>query len=406
MNKHRNIAEALDLFHSEPTAPGMVFWHPNGWELFQKIKAHIRKAYLKSNFQEISTPLFLKRELWELSGHWQKFSTNMFVGGAPHDAPEYALKPMSCPAHLLYFKRDIISYRALPYRIFEFGTVHRNEPSGALNGLMRLRQFTQDDAHVLCRWQDCVDEILSFLERARSIYSDYGYQQLDVRISTRPEDSFGNDEDWQRAEALLREACDIAQINYHSQEGEGAFYGPKIELVLRDNEQRHWQCGTIQLDFNMPHRFGLSYVDEEGKQQLPVMLHQAVYGSLERWLGILLESCQGKLPPWVHPVPVGIASIGAASNRYCARLKEKLNILGLKVEFNQQKQSIGKKIKLFHKQRIPIILIAGDKEVKANQCILRQIDSTQRIYSVEEALDLISKLAKAPNQLPDLYKIR
>lgn len=392
MKHHREIASALNLFHSEPAAPGMVFWHPDGWQLFRKVKQHMRNIYHESGFQELSTPIFLKKELWELSGHWDKFAENMFVGGGSDVDAKYALKPMSCPAHILFFKRDVVSYRALPYRVFEFGVVHRNEPSGALNGLMRLRQFTQDDAHVLCRWEDCVDEILQFLSRAKRVYRDYGYSDLDVRISTRPENSFGKDNDWLKAEERLAQACEKANVKYSHQKGEGAFYGPKIELILRDSQNRQWQCGTIQLDFNMPLRFQLNYIDEFGDSQQPVMLHQAIYGSLERWIGILLESHQGKLPAWVHPIPVGIAPINASSNEHCLAMKEQLLKKGIQVNLNDQPQSIAKKIKLFHRQRIPIVLIAGDQEVESNSFVVRPIDGEQQTLSFDEVIKMLMGL--------------
>lgn len=386
MKKHRSVAQALDLFHSQPSAPGMVFWHPNGWKLFRKVKQHMRDIYQNAGFDEISTPLFLKKELWERSGHWEKFSDNMFVGGEHEAESLYALKPMSCPAHILFFKRDVISYRALPFRVFEFGVVHRNEPSGALNGLMRLRQFTQDDAHVLCRWQDCVEEIQAFLDRARRVYADYGYHQLDVRISTRPESYFGSDDDWKKAEAILAAACQAANVDYEFQPGEGAFYGPKIELVLRDGQNRQWQCGTIQLDFNMPSRFKLEYIDELGEACQPVMLHQAIYGSLERWIGILLESSQGRLPVWVHPIPVGIAAININCNAHCIALQERLAEHGIAVSFNSAQQSIAKKIKIFQQQYTPIVLIAGDKEVARNSFVVRELDGQQQTLEVEAVL--------------------
>ncbi|MCO7223169.1 threonine--tRNA ligase [Pleionea sp. CnH1-48] len=391
MEKHRKIAQQLDLFHSEPSGPGMVFWHPNGWRLFNKVKRHIQKLYEASGFVEISTPVFLKKELWETSGHWEKFSENMFVGGANNEEPQCALKPMSCPAHILFFKRGVLSYRSLPYRVFEFGQVHRNEPSGALNGLMRLRQFTQDDAHVVCRWQDCVREIRLFLARARKVYGDYGYHHLDVRISTRPQEYFGDDSDWSRAEQLLEQACREAKLDFQMQPGEGAFYGPKIELVLKDSQDRQWQCGTIQLDFNMPRRFELEYVDESGERKMPVMLHQAVYGSLERWIGILLETYQGNLPEWVHPQPVAIASIGEKAIEHCRQMQQNLLELGIPSVLNVQQQGIGKKIKMFHQQKVPLVLIAGEQEASCNEFVLRHRDGEQQTFSADKLLEVIQK---------------
>lgn len=392
MNNHRSIAEELDLLHTEPSGPGMVFWHPNGWRLFRAVKQHMRQVYEMDGFLEISTPQFLKRELWETSGHWEKFSENMFIGGP---AESYALKPMSCPAHILGFKREVLSYRSLPYKVFEFGSVHRNEPSGALNGLMRLRQFTQDDAHVLCQWEQCVDEILNFLTRAKCVYNDYGYKSLDVRVSTRPNSYFGCDEDWIKAEKLLEEACEAAQLKFTMQDGEGAFYGPKIELVLRDRQDRQWQCGTIQLDFNMPNRFNLTYIDKSGKPQFPVMLHQAIYGSLERWIGVLLESNNGKLPPWIHPTPVAIVPIGSRAIDHCQLIKDELNKEGVHILINSLNVSVSKKIKLFHKQKIPIVLIVGEKEVAENSFSLWLLDGARKSLSFGKTVAYIVAATKS-----------
>ncbi len=386
MQKHRDIAQQLDLFHSEPVAPGMVFWHPNGLKLYNNVKRHIQKRYQAEGFLEIATPMFLKKSLWEISGHWDKFHDDMFVGTGHQEEAQYALKPMSCPAHILFFKKQVLSYRSLPYRVFEFGNVHRNEPSGALNGLMRLRQFTQDDAHVLCQWQDCISEIQNFLNRAKQIYSDYGYHELDVRISTQPKSAFGEDSDWRKAEALLATACRDLAINVQYQLGEGAFYGPKIELMLKDHQGRFWQCGTIQLDFNMPKQFNLAYIDEAGERQTPIMLHQAIYGSLERWIGILLETHQGQLPAWVHPQPVAIASIHGQANAYCQMIQTRLASLGIDAILNDQEMRISKKIKQFHQQKTPLVIIAGNNEVLTNQLVMRTLDGQQHRFTIEAAI--------------------
>jgi threonyl-tRNA synthetase len=372
MKTHREIAEQLDLFHSEPEGPGMIFWHPNGWRLFQKVQNHMRQVYVRSGFQEINTPLFLKKELWKTSGHLEKFAGNMFMGGDAHSPGEYALKPMSCPAHILFYKRGVYSYRDLPLRIFEFGTVHRNEPSGSLNGCLRLRQFTQDDAHVFCEWSQAEEEILGFLRRAKQVYGDYGYQAMQVKLSTKPEDCFGEPAGWNRAEAILADACRAAGYEFDYQVGEGAFYGPKIELSLKDAMGREWQCGTIQLDFNLPERFDISYVRQDQQYDRPVILHQAMYGSIERWIGILLESHQGKLPAWVHPLPVAIATTNNQVHGYAQEVEWLIHEAEIPVLMDLSDNTVSRKIKRFHYLRVPYMLVIGDREFRNRSVSLRR----------------------------------
>lgn len=372
MKTHREIAEKLDLFHSEPDAPGMVFWHPNGWRLFQAVQDHMRRVYRQHGFAEIRTPLFLKKGLWEMSGHWEKFRDNMFVGGDFGAEPEYALKPMSCPAHILFFRRGLHSYRDLPYRIFEFGTVHRNEPSGALNGCLRLRQFTQDDAHVFCDWSQAPSEIAAFLARARQVYGDYGWSQIALKVATRPANAFGAPADWERAERVLAEACREAGYAFDYQIGEGAFYGPKIEIALRDVMGREWQCGTIQLDFNLPERFDIHYVQENNQPMRPVILHQAMYGSIERWIGILLESSQGRLPAWIHPVPVALATISREARDYAREVELLFQQHDVPVWVEGSDNTIARKVRRFHDVMVPIILAVGKKEMESRSVSLRE----------------------------------
>jgi len=362
MKTHREIAEQLDLFHSEQEAPGMMFWHPNGWRLFQSVQKHMRDLYHQHDFVEINTPIFLKKEIWRTSGHLEKFSNNMFFGGGLDCELEYALKPMSCPAHILFYKRGVYSYRDLPFRVFEFGTVHRNEPSGSLNGCFRLRQFTQDDAHVFCLWSQAEIEINNFLVRAKLVYGHYGYDAMKVKISTRPENSFGEKSDWKMSEEILASACRQAGYEFEYQIGEGAFYGPKIELSLKDSVGREWQCGTIQLDFNLPTRFDISYVDEKNHRLRPVILHQAMYGSIERWIAILLESCQGKLPVWIHPIPVALASVNDNVRHYTQEVEQLLKQASINVLVDNNKQTISRKIREFHKLRVPFVIVIGNKE--------------------------------------------
>lgn len=384
MKTHREIAEQLDLFHSEPDAPGMIFWHPNGWRLFQAVQEHMRRVYRRHGFAEIRTPQFLKKGLWETSGHWEKFADNMFVGGDVGAAAEYALKPMSCPAHILYFKRGLYSYRDLPYRVFEFGTVHRNEPSGALNGCLRLRQFTQDDAHVFCDWAQAPDEIGAFLARARQVYGDYGFGEIALKIATRPANAFGAAADWERAEQVLAEACRAAGYAFEFQVGEGAFYGPKIEIALSDALGRAWQCGTIQLDFNMPERFDIHYVQAANESARPVILHQAMYGSIERWIGILLESRQGKLPAWVHPLPVALATISAEARAYAREVERLLQDHDLPLWVEDSDNTIAYKVRRFHDLTVPVVLVVGKQEQARRTVSLREADGKSRVLALDD----------------------
>jgi len=366
MKTHREIAEQLDLFHSEPQAPGMIFWHPNGWRLFRDIQDHMRRVYRRNGFEEVNTPVFMKQELWETSGHIDMFAENMFFGGGKESRDGYVLKPMSCPAHILLYKRGVHSHRDLPLRLFEFGLVHRNESSGSLNGCLRARQFTQDDAHVFCRWSQAEDEICRFLQRAKQVYGDYDYHDLEVKVSTKPEKALGSNEQWLRAQKLLDSACQIEGFNAQFQPGEGAFYGPKIELSLTDSMGRSWQCGTIQFDFNLPERFDVQYTNEQGEYEPPVIMHQAMYGSIERWIGVLLEASQGNLPIWLHPVPVAIASVNESNCQFVRQLEEQCLVRGLPVLVDISQHSVARKMKRFHKQRIPYVLTVGDKEVAEN----------------------------------------
>jgi len=367
MKTHREIAEQLDLFHSEPQAPGMIFWHPNGWALFRDIQEHMRRVYRRNGFEEVNTPVFMKKELWQTSGHMDMFAENMFFGGGKENIDEYVLKPMSCPAHILLFKRGVHSHRDLPLRLFEFGLVHRNESSGSLNGCLRARQFTQDDAHVFCCWSQAEEEIRGFLQRAKQVYGDYGYHNLDVKISTKPEKALGSDEQWCRAQKLLDSACQIEGFDAEYQAGEGAFYGPKIELSLTDSMGRRWQCGTIQFDFNLPERFDVHYTNEQGEFERPVIMHQAMYGSIERWIGILLEVSQGNLPVWLHPVPVAIASVNESNSQFVRQLAALCLARDMRVLVDISQNSVARKMKRFHKQKVPYILTVGDKEEAENR---------------------------------------
>lgn len=387
MYDHRQIAKAMDLFHFEEHSPGMVFWHPMGWRLYQSIERFMQQIYENYGFQEVRSPIMLGRALWERSGHWQKFGHQMFLVGAPNLEqvassrqdesiqnpekmidPDYALKPMSCPAHIAIYKADKRSYREMPMRLMEFGIVHRNEPSGTLSGCMRLRQFVQDDAHIFCCDVDLTNEISNFLKIVHQVYAAFGYENFAIKISLRPEQRLGSDDLWDKAEAALMHACHSLGYQYDVLPGEGAFYGPKIEASLQDHLGRSWQCGTIQVDFNLPQIFELSFVNSEGKLEQPVMLHQAVLGSLERWIGILLENQGGALPLWLAPVQVAVASISEKSSSWAKAIFAKLKQQGIRAELHANNHPIAKKIRKLSERKIPLIAIVGEHEA-ANQTI-------------------------------------
>jgi threonyl-tRNA synthetase len=388
MYDHRAIAKAMDLFHFEEHSPGMVFWHPMGLRVFRVIEEFMRRVYQSHGFEEVRSPLALSRSLWEKSGHWEKFGNNMFVVGsfdrdnsADGEAQngeseavnlEYALKPMSCPAHIAIYQAHKRSYREIPMRLMEFGIVHRNEPSGTLSGCMRLRQFVQDDAHIFCRETDLIGEIGNFLNMVREVYSAFGYEKFAIRISLRPEKRLGSDAIWDRAEAALINACQALGYPYELLPGEGAFYGPKIEVSLEDRLGRSWQCGTIQVDFNLPQIFELSFVNQEGKLEQPVMVHQAVLGSLERWLGILLEN-QGALPLWLAPVQVAVASISDKSADWAEAVFARLRRMGIRAQLHADDATISKKIRELSARRVPLIAIVGEQEAANGTVNLRRL---------------------------------
>jgi threonyl-tRNA synthetase len=378
MYDHRAIAKAMDLFHFEEHSPGMVFWHPMGLRVFRVIEDFMRRVYQSHGFEEVRSPLALSRLLWEKSGHWGKFGNNMFVvGSLERDSAEnsdseaisldYALKPMSCPAHIAIYKSHKRSYREIPMRLMEFGIVHRNEPSGTLSGCMRLRQFVQDDAHIFCREADLIGEIGNFLNMVKEVYAAFGYEKFAIRISLRPEQRLGSDALWDRAEAALINACQVWGYAYELLPGEGSFYSPKIEVSLEDHLGRSWQCGTIQVDFNFPQIFEMSFVNQVGKLEQPVMLHQAVLGSLERWLGILLEN-HGALPLWLAPVQVAVASISEKSSDWAESVFARLKHLGIRAELHADDATISKKIRELSERKVPLIAIVGEREA-ANQTV-------------------------------------
>ncbi len=377
MKSHQQLGEDMDLFHQDPHAPGMVFWHPRGLQLFRSIAHHMRNVYDSSGFEEVQSPQLMKQSLWAVSGHLDYFSENMFlIDGRDHES-SYAIKPMSCPAHILLFKRSVQTVKSLPVRLFEFGNVHRNEPSGSLNGLFRLRQFTQDDAHVFCAWKDINNEVAQFISRVKSVYASYGFYNFSFKLSTRPEKAFGDQKRWLEAEHALAGAMQKADIEFEVQVGEGAFYGPKIEVALQDSSKRNWQCGTIQLDFNLPERFDLNYRDANQQPARPVILHQAMYGSLERWIGILLEAHQG-LPTWVHPQPVVIVPVKEAAAVFAKRLQTALGKAGVRSSLDGSSVTLARKLKRAHQARAVFVCILGEREISEAQVMVRrQSDGTQ-----------------------------
>jgi len=369
---HRKLGRQLGYFHFQEEAPGMAFWHQNGWLLFRQIETYVRNLLDEYGYEEVHTPQVLDRTLWERSGHWDKFRENMFTTHVEdHD---YAIKPMNCPGHVMIFKQGLKSYRDLPMRISEFGICHRNEPSGTLHGLMRARRFTQDDAHVFCTEEQMHDEVSTLIDLTYRMYEDFGFTEIDVALSTRPENRVGEDDLWDRAEAALASALEEKGIAYTVQEGEGAFYGPKHEFVLRDSIGRKWQCGTIQLDFSMPGLLGAEFVAEDGARQTPVMIHRAILGSLERFIGILIEDTEGKLPPWLAPVQVILLNISPKQHEYLGKLEKHLKNKGVRVESDLRNEKIGYKIRQATLRRIPYLLIVGDKETAGESVAVRTQD--------------------------------
>ena len=366
---HRKIGKLLDLFHTQEEAPGMVFWHPKGWTLYQIVEQYMRRVFRENGYNEIRTPQLVDRSLWEKSGHWDKFQDMMFTTSS--ESRDYAVKPMNCPCHIQVFNQGLKSYRDLPFRLAEFGSCHRNEPSGTLAGIMRVRNFTQDDAHIFCTEDQIQSEVSNFIDLLMKVYADFGFEDVLVKLSTRPANRVGSDADWDRAEAALQTALDAKGMAWELQPGEGAFYGPKIEFSLRDCLERVWQCGTIQVDFSMPGRLNATYVAEDNTRQTPVMLHRAILGSLERFIGILIEHHAGAFPLWLAPLQVVVMNISDAQAEYAKSITESLRQKGFRVESDLRNEKITYKIREHSLQRLPYQIIVGDKEVAEGMVAVR-----------------------------------
>ena len=366
---HRKLGKLLNLFHTQDEAPGMVFWHPKGWILWQQIEQYMRNILHQNGYQEIRTPQILDKDLWVRSGHWENFRENMFTtNSAEHD---FAIKPMNCPGHVQIFNQGLRSYRELPIRLAEFGSCHRNEASGALHGIMRVRAFTQDDAHIFCTEDQIQDEVVKFIDLLKVVYSDFGFKELLVKLSTRPQKRVGSEAQWDKSEAALDAALNEAKLGWELQPGEGAFYGPKIEFSLKDCIGRVWQCGTLQLDFSMPERLGAEYVAEDNSRRVPVMLHRAILGSLERFIGILIENYAGALPLWLSPEQVVVLNISRTQIDYAQEVTVQLKQHGIRASLDLRNEKITYKIREHSLQKLPYQIIVGDEEVRTNMIAVR-----------------------------------
>jgi threonyl-tRNA synthetase len=371
---HRKIGKQLDLFHLQDEAPGMVFWHPKGWALWQVIEQYMRKELDADGYQEIKTPQIVDRSLWEKSGHWDMYGELMF--STHSENRDYAVKPMNCPCHIQVFNQGLKSYRDLPIRLAEFGSCHRNEPSGSLHGIMRVRNFVQDDAHIFCTEEQMESESIKFIDLVYRVYQRFGFDKVEVKLSTRPAKRVGDDNLWDAAEQALSAALNNKGLAFTLQAGEGAFYGPKIEFALKDCLGREWQCGTLQLDFNLPTRLGATYVAEDGSKKIPVMLHRAALGSLERFIGVLIEHYAGNLPFWLAPVQVVILNISEKQADYAASVLSALKAQGVRAEIDLSNEKVGYKIRQHSMQKIPYLLVVGDSEVENQQVTVRKQDGS------------------------------
>jgi threonyl-tRNA synthetase len=400
---HRRLGREMDLFHFQEEGPGVVFWHPKGWTLFKTLENYMRRRQSAVGYREVNTPQILDKSLWETSGHWETFRENMFTT-TTEDEREFAIKPMNCPGHIQIFKHGLRSYRELPYRLSEFGCVHRYEPSGALHGLLRVRGFTQDDAHIFCTEDQIADECLKINDLIMSIYRDFGFEHVVVKLSTRPEKRVGTDEQWDRAEnammaVLERIAAESGgKVKTGINPGEGAFYGPKFEYVLRDAIGRDWQCGTTQVDFNLPARFGAFYIDADGQRRTPVMIHRAIFGSLERFVGIILENYAGHLPLWLAPVQATVCTIVSDADRYAEQVQRELQEAGLRAEVDLRNEKITYKVREHSLAKVPVLLVVGKREAEERTVSIRRLGSQQsRVMPLNEAIRMLIDEATPPD---------
>ena len=397
---HRKLGKELNLFHLQEEAVGSVFWHRKGWSIYLEIESYMRRK-LNKTYDEVKTPQVIDRSLWEKSGHWDKFQEHMFMAKGD-DEKVLALKPMNCPGHVQIYKQGLKSYKDLPIRMAEFGSCHRNEPSGALHGIMRVRQFTQDDAHIFCMNSQITSECVKFCELLQQIYNDFGFAELKVKFSDRPKIRAGDNSTWDKAEKALIIAIEAADISYTLNPGDGAFYGPKLEFVLTDAIGRDWQCGTLQVDFVLPERLGAYYVDVDGNKKHPVMLHRAILGSFERWIGILIEQYSGRMPLWLSPIQVMVCSIVDSTNDYIYEIKNKLDEYGIRCEIDLRNEKIGYKIREHSNQAIPIIVVIGKQEQENKSVAVRYLGSKkQEVLSLKEFLENIANKCMPPDLIND-----
>ncbi|CAJ1780200.1 threonine--tRNA ligase [Aeromonas salmonicida] len=394
---HRKIGKQLDLYHMQEEAPGMVFWHNDGWTIFRELETFIRGKLKEYDYQEVKGPFMMDRVLWERSGHWEKYAQAMFT--TQSENREYAIKPMNCPGHVQIFNQGLKSYRDLPLRMAEFGSCHRNEPSGSLHGLMRVRGFTQDDAHIFCTEEQIMEEVSACIRMVYDVYGTFGFENIVVKLSTRPEQRIGSDEAWDRAEAALAEALVLNGLKYDLQPGEGAFYGPKIEFTLHDCLDRAWQCGTVQLDFALPGRLGATYVGEDNERHVPVMIHRAILGSLERFIGILTEEYAGLFPTWLAPTQAVVMNITDNQADYAVKVAKALNDAGLRAKADLRNEKISFKIREHTLKRVPFMLVCGDKEVEAGKIAVRTRKGADLgTYPVEELVALLTQEVQTRGQ--------
>ena len=400
---HRRIGREMDLFHIQEEATGSIFWHPKGWTLYRTAESYMRRRLEASGYQEVRTPQLVDRKLWEASGHWDNYKQNMFIARVEDEDTTLALKPMNCPCHVLIFRHALRSYRELPLRMAEFGACHRYEPSGALHGIMRVRAFTQDDAHIFCTEAQIPEETVAFVALLSSVYRDFGFDSFRVKFSDRPVPRAGTDEMWDRAERALKEACALGGIEYELNPGEGAFYGPKLEFVLRDAIGRDWQCGTLQVDFVLPERLDAEYVAEDGTRQRPVMLHRAILGSFERFLGILIEQYAGRFPLWLAPVQVVVASIVSDAADYANDVALALRLRGLEVRVDVRNEKINAKVREHSLAHVPVIVVVGRREAEQRTVALRRLGGeAQEVLGLDAAVERLAAEAEAP----DLARMR